>query len=353
MWDNVMSYIISCIFDLFLEEIKNDFDLQDLKINGMFWGDDQIIRLDNCTEAETFKVWNKWIYTMLKYNINVNRKKSLVSKQGIFCEMYTENSDIPLQKTLVYILTPLDSLRGCCTYERKVLWSGYQDLILQSLPWFHHFRDSAEEIGFQLLSDVQELIGYEFNKFERNVPFHLGGWNLMRDEDGNIDLLNFIWERFNSIPKGFINVGFDNPTMKRSYSPTKDFKKLLKDQYFNELLDVLDGNNNFYYSPASSLKSKFMNLCLGTTLSQKKIKKSWIKAQAERQKSFNSRQTHTQQKLLYKLFSEGSLKGQIKKEYLIHKLDSQLVYYLDEEIYKNKLKIPKERALLYLAQKNY
>jgi len=77
MWDNIASFVISCIFELFLEKegFEFDSDFEGVKIEGRFWGDDQIIRLENASIDQTYNIWNKWIRLMLKHGINVNQKK--------------------------------------------------------------------------------------------------------------------------------------------------------------------------------------------------------------------------------------------------------------------------------------
>jgi len=352
MWDNVQSFIISCIFDLFVEkELKTQLDFQDLKFNAMFWGDDQIIRLDNCSNLVEIQVWNKWMYYMTIHGIYVNKKKSFVSDVGIFCEVYTQNSVYNLEKSLIYILGILNSLRGCCTFERKVFWSLYDDQMRRVTPYFSERCQTAiNDLYFTVASSIQQIIGFEFNSFEKYLPVQFGGWLQLRDEDNNPQLLDFLWNKFDSILKGFVNVGYNNPTFSRFDKPSKGYKKWKEDPFIKDILTCLD-QDFLFYDLKTSLKNKFKALHLGEKLSKNKIHKFWIKAQAKRQLYFSQKTTYTQQNVLYKFFSEGLLKDPMKIDYLVKRSNNYGFIPLKQQSHKFKVNFSSERVVLYLQQR--
>lgn len=352
MWDNVQSFIISCIFDLFVEkELKTRFEYENIKFDAMFWGDDQVIRLDNCSNLNQIQIWNKWMYYMISYGICVNQKKSFVSKTGIFCEVYSNNSNIPLEKSLIYILGIFNSLRGCCTLERKLFWSLYDDQIRRVMPYFSEKAQTAiNEIYWKVASSIQQIIGFEFNSLEKYLPVQFGGWIQLRDEDNNPQLFKYIWEKFDSIPKGFVNIGYNNPTIARFNKPTKEFKKWKNNTFIKEILSALD-QDFLYFDLKSSLKKKFQDLHLGEKLSKRKINKFWIKTQVEREKLFNQKNTYTQQKILYKFFSEGLFKDPLEPTYLVKRPSMYTYVPLKQETHKFKINISYERSVLYIQQR--
>jgi hypothetical protein len=306
LWDNIMSFILACSFELFLEEhIENDDNLYDIvNLDARFWGDDEAIRLDNCTYSQAMVIWNRWVKFLKSLGLEINIKKSFVSEYGILCEVYTQNGDINLNKTGVWLLQPLDSLRGGCTFHRKVLWTGYQDSVERSLPWFsERIKERLVPQVTELLDVTKYLIGVEFSNEEQFIPFQLGGFGIIRNEEGQSSLLSILLSK--DIGMKWLRVAcvgeYKGPWF---YKNKEVVDKLLGNYYYSSILDNI----------ADPFKKEFENIFReklykipfykeDKTLSDDKI---WFELQSKRQKAYFDEGTSvSNMTVIEKLIREG------------------------------------------------
>jgi hypothetical protein len=173
MWDNIMSFILSCIFNIFKEEKINDIsDLDSSQVTGKFWGDDQVIKVQNSDKQQGYTVMNRWINYMTRFGCIINKKKCFMSNYAVLCEVYSPNGPINLDKGAVWILQPFDSIRGVNTFHRKTLWCSYHSTVKSALTWFRYeYRNALLESSEKSLELTRSLIGYEFSPEETRIQF--------------------------------------------------------------------------------------------------------------------------------------------------------------------------------------
>jgi hypothetical protein len=178
MWDNVLSFIMECLFEVFLElEINED---QYPYIEGMFFGDDSVLK---CKSAEPgcytviTELWIKYLYFLIRGGIEINTKKSFFSNFGIFCEMYGDNDTITNHKTVNYLLNALDILLDEFTWERKIklnAWYTQMTNYLMFLP-----KNIKQTMTFYINKISEYIIKtseIEFDKYDHCFAFEAGGW---------------------------------------------------------------------------------------------------------------------------------------------------------------------------------
>lgn len=170
MADPLISWTVSVIFLSWKKQWDEDYN-----IHGLFWGDDQIIKvypkvgvsLDEYKAAEIGKSWDKY---QQAFGLTVHESKPFVSTTGCLLETYPEK--VPGWDCLK---------RG--QWIGSLFWALGSETIFQAKEYVNAVYTSLAEFGDMVdLADVainEEIIprfGYEFFPDEVNYPFELGGW---------------------------------------------------------------------------------------------------------------------------------------------------------------------------------
>jgi len=346
MWDNVMSYIISCMFTDFLENKCTDIIDQGVLIDGLFWGDDQTIRLDNCSYSQCIVIWNRWLKYCLKKGLNINRKKSFISDVGIFCEVYGGHPDILLEKGIIYPLAVFNSLKGVNTFQRKTLWCSYEDQGVRAIPWMSlRHRDELGTALKTALNRCKELIGWEFGSFEWTLPYQCGGWSLFRDEDGQSDLYKFLME--NNVPPEFIRVSLISSDL-TSIAKNHLFSYYKDNNWFKQFVDNISGSIEL--DPESMFKNKMLKLSFDKVNSRIDNFKALHKIYKLRQKAYKSNKPVSMMTLINRFWLDGHFKNDLLDETLFIKIKGNL----DDRAFQQphrKIELDPLRASSILSQK--
>jgi hypothetical protein len=184
MWDNLVSYIMECIFEVYLENCINE-DQREF-ISAMFFGDDCVIKIkqsEKCYMTVT-EIWAKFLSMLISAGIELNVKKSFFANFGIFCEMYGDNSQIFNHKVTNYLLNGLDVLTKYYTFERKIClnsWKEQMEAYTLYLPKNIQgiFLSYVKNIIIKVIRETQP----EFSNEDHWFPLEIGGW-FREVEDG-------------------------------------------------------------------------------------------------------------------------------------------------------------------------
>jgi len=306
MWDNVMSYIISCIFEGFKRSLIERGFVGPKDLEGQFWGDDQLITLSNGTLEQAYQVWNRWIGLLLSYGININRKKSFVSDKGVFCEVYTDNCDIPLEKAVIYAMMPFNALRGQNITECKSLWASFDDLIARTLPYFTHVGKEITALSAEALERTMSAIGLEFDHDEVLLPYNLGGWRYVRDEEGKSALLQYILNE--EIHPRWCRVGCITAKKQFSHRHYNACQEVLDQPYMKviqETLQVSVGGHNLF----ETLKNHIFDMPFEGVAQQTDTSRFWQRFYTARQTAYKSKEWASKKSLLVHLYEDKAFRN--------------------------------------------
>jgi hypothetical protein len=178
MLDNIVSFIMECVFLSFSEEHINE-EIQPF-IEGMFFGDDSVIKikLHDCPHyIDVYEVWAKWLDYNISIGIELNTKKSFFADFGIFCEMYGDNSILQNHKTCVYLLNAFDILYKDFTFERKICLSSWSEQMAEYVNFLpkgekHKISRYIEPIKKRIIIQSES----EFDEYDQCYPLEMGGW---------------------------------------------------------------------------------------------------------------------------------------------------------------------------------
>lgn len=170
MADPLISWCISIIFLCW----KKAWD-EECYIHGMFWGDDQVIKiwprpgvkLSAYKAAEIGKDWDRY---QKRFGLTVHESKPFVGTTGCLLETYPDKVD------------GWDCMkRG--QWVGSFFWALGAETIFQAKEYVNAVYTTLAEFGDMVdLADIainEEIIprmGYEFFPEEVNYPFELGGW---------------------------------------------------------------------------------------------------------------------------------------------------------------------------------
>jgi hypothetical protein len=348
MWDNIMSFILSCMFEIFLENfIRDDPDLGAFKVSGKFWGDDQIIRADTDSLEYTYQIMNRWMNYMSRMGCIINEKKCFVSQYGVLCEVYSSNGPINLDKGSVWMLSSLNSLRGCNTFHRKSLWCGFHDTIKSALSWFRkETRDSLILNSERNLNKCQILIGYEFDKEEVLLPYQLGGWEIFRDEDGNPNLLEYLLEHDRS--NKWCNIAMIpnyNAFANNNFQVRKAF---FSAPWYKDMRNII-GNVN-YINPVNFLDNLLKSIPKTDGTPYEKYE-TWHEIYLQRKKAYKSRKFSNSRTVLEKLTREGEFKSAYLNPKILFKKEFSDYPWKKQKSTKSKIDIDPFRACALFLKK--
>jgi len=125
-FDNMGSYILSCLFELFLR--KNE-DCNEVLLEACFKGDDSFISI-NADQRQSVNFWNKWMSFLKFYEVTIKNEKCTMSESGIFCEVYGVNNLVNLNKDIYYLLNFFDSLDCANITHCKDYVNSYRTALL-------------------------------------------------------------------------------------------------------------------------------------------------------------------------------------------------------------------------------
>lgn len=200
-FDNIGSFILSTLFSKFL---KGNLEYQELTMCSLFKGDDSFIKIKKCHRKVAVKFWTEWLNFLSKdYKITLKREKCILSKSGIFCEVYGKNENINLSKDCNYLLTFFDSLR-CenITHCKEFVNIYHRALLSKGMECYISMLDVDDSLE-QAVHEVMSCTGFEFSEKEFKLPFEAGGWLTFCEEGMNTF---FIIVEEGKIPPEYMNV---------------------------------------------------------------------------------------------------------------------------------------------------
>jgi hypothetical protein len=347
MFDNIASYINSCIFELCKDRVlEKNPDVDDESISGILYGDDSDIKIVEQIHNLHLIVWNEWIKINRKYQLVINLKKSFFGKRGQFCEMYGETKDNPNMclKGNNLILCLLDCLRGCNQAHRKYLAINLFDYCKRSCTWISGEKGTVMRNFYnELKGSVWSYIGHEFYVGEFNDPYALGGWKICRDECGKNNLLQILIEE--SFPDSNYQICLSGLRTSKEYIENNVFKKYSKDANFCEVATMLEPS--LLKRNLDTYSKKFKGISLKRPWTSKKF---WVQESKRRQKEFFARKYKnvSRQAVLNKLFLDGSFKG-TNLEYFLTWKSQKTMFNVKVETYTgNRIK---EQLAKYVLDK--
>jgi hypothetical protein len=314
MWDIIISFMTSCIFELFKNDIKKSGIHDRIEVmEALFYSDDQVLKV--CMKDDpnfVIQIWNSWHMKMESYGLQINREKSFISNTGIFCEEYPQENrekGVFLNKDLNYCLNIFECLRGVNICHKKELWVSYVDdynyNVLNKRFW--KVDRKLGPLFCRAAGTCKELIGDEFPKHfnESNIPYQLGGWRIFRNEIGEPTLSDWIQNHF---PKMRSYVRWANLLMLDDPKMTNfEYKKLSffeKGKYEN-LFSCLS-SEIFSYSGAKTHMLKRLLKDISSSDVDRRVKiRYWKKIYEMRQKSFNCDNIYTLTQISKKLSSKS------------------------------------------------
>lgn len=183
MADPLISWVISIIFLCWKPRWDEDYIL-----HGMFWGDDQVIKVrpkigSRLTAYKAAEIGRDWDIYQRQFGLMVHESKPFVGTTGCLLETYPE--DVP----------GWDSLkRG--QWIGSLFWALGAETIFQAKEYTNAVYCTLAEFGDMVeLADqvINEVIipffGYEFFPGEVNYPFELGGWTSVIKQGLNQSLM--------------------------------------------------------------------------------------------------------------------------------------------------------------------
>jgi hypothetical protein len=197
MFDDAVSFIMACIFEVFLESQNLNEGFYEPKIDGLFYGDDSDIIFTNLSPIQAKVYGNRWIYCMDSFGIYVNLKKSFYSDSGIFCEIYGNNYNAQMLKHVYYCIRGLDILNAHNTAHAKNLFNGYFRTIK---TYIEYLSTEDKKIVQELLDYITDIVvssfPYEFVENEFHFPYEVGGWIQHLEEGKNLLLMDYLNKDF-------------------------------------------------------------------------------------------------------------------------------------------------------------
>jgi hypothetical protein len=179
MWDNVLSFIMECVFLSFLDEHINE-EIHPY-LEGMFFGDDSVIKIIKPHECpyyiDIYELWAKWLDYNISIGIEINTKKSFFAEFGIFCEMYGDNSILQNHKTCMYLLNAFDILYKDFTFERKICLSSWSEQMAEYVNFLP--KEEKNKISKYIDPIKKRIIiqsEAEFDEYDHCFPLEMGGW---------------------------------------------------------------------------------------------------------------------------------------------------------------------------------
>jgi len=231
MHDNMASFIISCLWLIAEEKLKqNDIDLT--KVRARFKGDDSYIRVEDTWDVTNF-IYVTWINLIRSYNMLLSHKKTIITKHcGIYLEKYGIHPTIQTQKRFKYILNIFNTLKCYNIAHAKEYLAGIVDSLNNTiLIQDDIFRKMMDEA----INQVIAIWGFEFFPNEYLLPFEFGGW--LRFKDNGLNQCIIWLEENYQIDDNLLGLPFANKTKRQyfhNYSKKK-VKNVQQDLHIKEL----------------------------------------------------------------------------------------------------------------------
>lgn len=179
MGDPLISWTISILYLIWRKRYQDEWVIQ-----GMFWGDDQVIKViprigASVTFMDVAEMANDWNRFLRSFGLTVHESKPFFSRYGCLLETYPEQ------------MKGWDCLkRG--QWVGSLFWALGCDFIYQAKEYVNAvYRSIWEHNNVLPWADraINEVIipywGYEFFPEEVNYPFELGGWTQIIEEGLN------------------------------------------------------------------------------------------------------------------------------------------------------------------------
>jgi hypothetical protein len=280
MFDDICSFIISCLADIFVEDILPKQNIAEYNsVDILIFGDDCDVIVESEELYDVKYIGSRWLLMLDQHGITVNLDKSFYSKSGIFCEVYGHNNNSQMLKHITYLLNGLDILNAHNTAHAKVLLNSYYRVITTYFNYINHAKEILLLLFNQIVETVISNFPVEFTSNEKQLPFEVGGWIQCLEEGQNL-LLEKIYKR--EIHQSFINVstvqfpGFE-----------KNQKKKIKNSFYDTMTesDFWQGISFILSKDIKKgyFKEKFFSSFKNTNISGK----VWWQYQLEREKAFN------------------------------------------------------------------
>lgn len=305
MQDHVCSFIMSCLFELFLEEEVEDEEME--AFDAMFFGDDSTILIDKSKTIHTVTYWwNRWISITKKAGIFINEKKSYLSKVGVFCEMYGDNSPWTLFRHTKVLLNMLNTMKCWNISHCKYFYKDIIDFVSSYISFLQKGdKEVMTKVLLNIIPFVKASSGTEFEHEEITFPYECGGWERERDEDGKSTFLLKCFE--SKIPMRYLQVADVTLKLDKFYDKTYLKQNMSEDSWINEIL-------NFYNFSTKNQTIKRNWISALKTYDQKSIKDSdyrlWTDFHDRRQKAYKEINRNYGKNHYYEKFLAKRVKNQ-------------------------------------------
>lgn len=182
MMNGAVSAASAILFELWKDSLDSE-----LRVDGRFFNDDQVIRI-NATRfgridphPDLIDTARSWDMFMESYGLLIHRKKPFLARGGLFLETYGELFGVETTKRC----KKLGNLFHALTCVNITHAKEYVKAVFDSLD------TNLLEEGQLILSKIISHWGYEFSPDEVNLPFEIGGW-VSSSRNGANDLFNDI-----------------------------------------------------------------------------------------------------------------------------------------------------------------
>lgn len=170
MGDPLISWVLSILF-LIWKKTWND----EYVIKGMFWGDDQVIKVyprigKTMTQYDAAVLAKDWDRFQRKYGLVVHEYKPFVASTGCLLETYPD--EIPGWDSLKrgQWVGSLFWALGCINIVQA---KEYVNAVYNTLALYGTMLDLADRAVYE---EIIPRWGYEFFPEEIQLPFEIGGW---------------------------------------------------------------------------------------------------------------------------------------------------------------------------------
>jgi hypothetical protein len=202
MNDNVFGFVMSCIFEVFIDHNKHFAVLA--KLDAGFKGDDSFIRVDSDMPGITDEVFRAWVKFLKRLGMIINVKKTKISLIGQFCEIYGWSPQADLNRKTAYLLNFYNSLFCTGIYECKLYCRAIYNSLVQFGRWI---GKDLQHLIDDTFSQIFTITGPEFGDEEITLPFEIGGWISVYDTGLNTCVEKLLDGAYAPSDRGYFSVG--------------------------------------------------------------------------------------------------------------------------------------------------
>jgi hypothetical protein len=167
----MMNSTISLIMGFLFEDWKRS-QPPELRLNGRFVNDDQVIRFYSAgsridiSDQGTKERGPSWDSHLEDFQLSIHKKKPFISMAGVFLEVYGDDFPINSDKKCQKVLNLLKCLTASDISEAKDLFSSAADALDETMVCYIP----------GMLKTVYSYWGIEFSNEEVSLPYEIGGW---------------------------------------------------------------------------------------------------------------------------------------------------------------------------------